>query len=114
MNERFPVQRARLPEDIEREMGLWRDGLVRMPISYIAFHKHLAERRLKELQAAYKFRVVESRMRRGGWLDGMCELNSIIETRKGHVRQLVWHDGNQDFMISREFGLSQFGEDDLL
>lgn len=109
-----PVEKATVPDNIERLMKEWRQGFRSMPRQYIDFHKDLAEKRLEHLRSVYGFRVIEAALRNSGWFDGMRELNAIIETRKGKLRRLKWCDSNQDFFLAHEVGGSGiFDEDEL-
>jgi hypothetical protein len=86
--------------DRYRRQGAWS-----VPVSYIEFHRDLAERALAEGASRYGFVVLGSEMVDAGWLDGMRELRALIRTRSGEYRVIQWHDGNQGFMIHMPSGV---------
>jgi hypothetical protein len=105
--------RAECPKDVQKQMRLWRMGLVGMPGGYVDFHRGLAEKELERLKGL-GVRVHNSFMDGDGWLDGMRTLWVIAEYR-GKLMKLHWHDGNQEFFKdlgcgSSPLGLGEFGE----
>jgi hypothetical protein len=95
---RFP-----LPVEIEREMSLWRKGLGDC-IKFVAYHRKLAEEHLAELQDNYTIKVHNTYMDYDGAGDGVQFLHAIVETPKGKLMKLKWHDSNQGFMVKCEGG----------
>lgn len=97
--------RLPLPADIEHQMKLWRQELIPMPQSYIDWHRQRADEALQALVTLCpNLRVVDRQMRDEGWADGMRELHAIVETPTGRVVKLVYHDGNQAFMVQLNGG----------
>lgn len=89
-----------LPDDIKKQMQLWRLGAIAMPESYINWHRERADEALQALLALYPgLRVIDQTMRNGGWFDGMRELHAIVETPSGRAVKLVYCDSNQGFMV---------------
>lgn len=102
-------EKVDLPVEISNEMYLWRHGIGEggFPISYIQFHLGLAESELERLKAE-GLEVLSEEMKRGGWGDGMKELNvrAIHKTIRGEERvvYLHWHDSNQEFFVKHSSG----------
>jgi len=86
-----------LPEDIKRDMRLWREGFTAMPKSYIAFHQELAMAGLKELEDK-GIEIHRTYMNDDGWLDGMNVLHVIAELVDDTLVKLKWSDSNQGWM----------------
>ena len=108
----FEVERVKLPEDISYEMRLWREGLCGCD-KYIAFHKELAQKRLKSLERDYGIRVHNEWIETDGWFDGFRCLHVVVETRKEKLLKLRWMDSNQDFGVIGS-GTSKLFEEDLI
>jgi hypothetical protein len=84
-------------------MNLWRQGFTGMPADYVRFHARIARVELQRLQTSYAITVHgEPALVRDGWMDGMKVLQAIVETAKGKLIKLQWHDGNQGFMKVHE------------
>ena len=108
----FDVEKVGLPEDVSKEMNLWRKGFGSIG-SYVEFHKGLAKKRLKYLQDNYGLTVHSVYMVSDGWGDGMRAIQSVIETRSGNLLKLKWMDANQDFAVDK-IGTSMLFEKDLV
>ena len=98
--------RVELPVEIKNQMYLWRHGIGGTMQGYIQFHKELAEKELENLKAA-GLEVLSTEMKRGGWGDGMRELNVRAIQKVGKEEKVVylhWHDSNQEFFIESPSG----------
>lgn len=98
------VTKRMLPLGLKRPMNLWREGFAEMPSAYIEFHKEIATDVLNALVAEYGIRVIETTLRDAGWMDGMKEVNVVVEDRRGNVHRLVYCDANQGFMVRCKSG----------
>lgn len=107
-----PVERARLPESIQKDMRRWRDGLADIPSAYVEWHFAKARVRLCDFQLA-GFTVWGSQLVSAGDFDGMRVLRATVRTPTGRELVLVWHDGNQDFMVDTGHGHVLPSADDL-
>jgi len=92
-----------VPDEVAKEMRLWRLGLGDCQ-KFMAFHKKLAEERLEILAKSYCLRVHNTYMCFDGWGDGVQFLHAVIETPKGKLMKLKWHEGNQGFMEKYKSG----------
>jgi hypothetical protein len=99
-----PVTKISLPVALEKLMKQWRAGMIGIPPDYIEFHHSLAKERLLDLTIEYGIRIIESKMKDAGWMDGMMELNVLVEDPKERLHKLVWCDSNQDFMVKLSSG----------
>lgn len=87
------TERVKLPLEIANKMTLWREGFISLPKDYIEFYKNLAEKALAQLNVT----VHNKWMASDGWADGMQVLWAVVETRKGELFKIYWHDGSQRF-----------------
>ena len=108
-------ERKVLPEHVAKSMSLWRAGIGGMPKGYIVFHRDCARLELARLQDKYSLSVHgDPTLVNYGWMDGMRVLQAVVETPKGSLLKLKWHDGNQGFMAkSPSAGSSALFEKDL-
>lgn len=96
--------REPLPETLKSAMAAYRLDLGPMPAGYIEFHVKLAQAEKDRLIETYRVTVLAERMVDGGWFDGMREVELVVETRKGRLLKLRWHDGNQGYMVDTGHG----------
>jgi len=98
---KMPEGYKTLPESLKQPMELWQAGLLPLPTEYISFHNNIAEEKLAKLplQAVIKKWVASD-----GWLDGMRVLHAKVVTNSDKVLTLIYHDGNQNFMVQSPSG----------
>jgi hypothetical protein len=98
------MEKAKIPDRIEKQMKMWRQGFVSIPKDYIEFHRDMAEVAVAHL-ADQGYFIHCTSMVSDGWMDGMKILQAIVEhKRTGEVLKLQWHDGNQEFFVRRPIG----------
>jgi hypothetical protein len=103
------------PKAIRHKMNLWRQGLTWIPEEYIKHHVELARIELVGLQSKFGIRVHHKRLEDDGWFDGMKGTVAIIETRKGRVLKLKWHDSSATFFRCCDSGGSaRMQEEELM
>ena len=113
-SEMLKTERQELPKDIASQMKLWRNGFGGIPADYVSFHARIARAELQRLQKEYDLKVHgEPTLVRDGWMDGMKVLQAIVETPKGELLKLKYHDGNQGFMRKLTAGHGILTEADL-
>ena len=100
------IDRQNRWNEINSEMNFWRKGFVAFPSSYIEYHEELAREALENLRLTHMIRVVEIKLERDGWMDGMKVLKVIIETRSGKLEKIIWRDSHSkgNFMMKQESG----------
>jgi hypothetical protein len=88
-------------QSLVRAMTMWRNGLVSFPKSYIDYHEQYARAELEAISKFYDFKVIATEMATDGWMDGMRLLEAVIETPRGKLQKLTWHDShsNGHFML---------------
>ena len=99
--------RIELPKEISSQMKLWRNGLIPIPQTYIAFHKELATQKLDQLMEQGLELVTLPTMESDGWCDGMKVLHVRAIIGKKYDEKIVylkWNDGNQEFFIESKSG----------
>lgn len=78
---------------IEARMKLWRKGLISIPKEYIDYHKLLAEGAIAALVTS-GWKVYNTELLDGGWLDGMKNMVIVVETPHRELKKLTWHDSH--------------------
>jgi hypothetical protein len=86
--------------DLWRVQGCWAD----VPECYVEFHDGLASEELTRIATKFNLKVLIQQVQEDGNMDGMRVRHVFVETPTGYVKQLVWHDSNQGFMIKHESG----------
>lgn len=92
MSEGQTHTRVPLPEEIEKEMRVYRSGYSMLPQSYIDFHKELAENDLPKMAEKHEWKVHATEMVDDGWLEGMEVLQAIVEDKDGNLIKIRWFD----------------------
>jgi len=78
---------------IEKQMKLWREGLVSFPNDYIEYHRILAENAVTRLRER-GYTIHRKWTDRDGWMDGMMTTFLVVETPSGGLKKLTWHDAH--------------------
>lgn len=98
----------RLPEDIAKQMPLYREGVIPLPVDYINFHATCAEVDLnRRLYTEGSMILLEDRgMQSDGWCDGMKVRTVVVAENQKHgqsapgawrVLTLRWHESGAWF-----------------
>ncbi len=90
------------PKAIARDLKMWRQGLIGLPVEFIDHHRRCAGHDLRN----QGWKVLETTMVSDGWGDGMMVVNAVVRI-DGGLRELQWHTSGAWFEKSREGGATR-------
>ena len=82
------------PETLAQAMRMWRNGWAPLPQLYVDLHEAAARRQLDGCLKRHELELVETRMVRDGWADGMRVLEVEALDFFNRTQLIRWSDSN--------------------